>query len=245
MKKELVIFVIFFVISCPAYAEVTQLHIGLSSGYPPFYFFDENNQPTGICIDIVNQVAQSLNISVQYDSYPWKRMIKYGKMGKVDAVMPLFKTDEREQFLTFPETGLIDEANRFFTSSSNTIKYSGKLTDVINHKIGVIDKYSYGKEFDNTDFTDKTIAHDPKQLILLVQNKRIELGLGNSKVVTYSAKKMDAADKIRFLDPPVTIKPLFIGFSKKRVNQDFVNQFNKQLQKFKTTKAYAEIIQAY
>ena len=43
MKKALVIFVSFFAISCPAYAEVTQLHIGLSSGYPPFYFFDENS----------------------------------------------------------------------------------------------------------------------------------------------------------------------------------------------------------
>ena len=245
MKKALVIFISFFAIACPAYAEVTQLHIGLSTGYPPFYFFDENNQPTGICVDIINQVAQAMNISVQYDSYPWKRMLKHGKEGKVDAVMPLFKTDEREKFLAFPQTGLVDEADRFFTSSSNTIKFSGKLTDVVNHKIGVIDNYSYGKKFDNTDFTNKTIVQDPKQLILLVQRKRIELGLGNSKVISYLAKKMDAEDEIHFLSPPVTISQLFIGFSKKRVDQDFVNQFNKQLQKLKTSKKYAEIIQAY
>lgn len=245
MKKALVIFISFLAISCPAYAEVTQLHIGLSTGYPPFYFFDENKQPTGICVDIINQVAQAMNISVRYESYPWKRLLKHGKEGKVDAVMPLFKTDEREQFLAFPETGLIDEANRFFTSSSNSIKYSGKLTDVVNHKIGVIDNYSYGKNFDNTDFTNKTIVQDPKQLILLVQRKRIELGLGNSKVISYFAKKMDAADEIHFLSPPVTISQLFIGFSKKRVDKDFVNQFNKQLQKLKTSKKYAEIIQAY
>jgi len=245
MKKALIIFVSFFVIACPAYAEVTQLHIGLSTSYPPFYFFDENNQPTGICIDIVNQVAQSMNISVQYDSLPWKRMLKYGKDGKVDAVMPLFKTDEREQFLTFPETGLIDEANSFFTSGSSTIKYSGKLTDVINRKIGVIDKYSYGNDFDNTDFTDKTIVQDTNHLIMLVQNKRIELGLGNPKVVNYYAKKINAADEIHFLYPPVTVNPLFVGFSKQSVDQDFVKQFNKQLKKFKTTKAYAEIIQTY
>jgi polar amino acid transport system substrate-binding protein len=245
MKKTLIIFISFFAISCPAYAEVTQLNIGLSTSYPPFYFFDENNQPTGICIDIVNQVAQSMNISVQYDSFPWKRMLKYGKEGKVDAVMPLFKTDEREQFLTFPETGLVNEVNNFFTSNSNTIKYSGKLTDVINLKIGVIDKYSYGKDFDKTDFTNKTIAQDTSQLILLVQNERIQLGLGNPKVVTYYAKKINAADKIHFLYPPVTTNPLFIGFSRKTVDQDFVNQFNKQLQKFIATKAYAEILQTY
>lgn len=245
MKKALVIISIFFAITCPAYAEVTQLHIGLSTGYPPFYFFDENNKPAGICIDIINQVAQSMNLSVQYDSYPWKRMLNYGKEGKVDAVMPLFRTDEREQFLNFPETGLIDEANNFFTSNANPISYSGKLADVTNHKVGVIDNYSYGEEFDTADFTDKTIVNNIEQLILLVQNERVELGLGNLQVVSYSAKKMDVADKIHFFDPPVTIIPLFIGFSKKRVNQDFVNQFNEQLQKFKATKAYEEIIQAY
>jgi polar amino acid transport system substrate-binding protein len=245
MKKTLVIFVSLLALACPAYAEVTQLHIGLSTGYPPFYFFDDNKQPTGICVDIINQVAQAMNISVQYNSYPWKRMLKYGKEGKVDAVMPLFKTDEREQFLTFPGAGLINETNNFFTSSSSTIKYSGKLTDVIDYKIGVIDKYSYGKKFDNTDFTDKTLVKAPEQLIQLVLHKRIELGLGNSKVLSYHANKMDAADKIHFLSPPVTIDPLFIGFSKKRVDQDFVNQFNNQLQKLKESKAYAEIIQAY
>ena len=245
MKKALVIIVSIFFITCPAYAEIKQLHVGISTGYPPFYFFDENNQPTGICIDIINQVAKSMNISVQYDSYPWKRMLNFGKEGKVDAVMPLFKTEEREDFLIFPEMGLIEETNRFFTHTSNNIKYSGKLSDVINLRIGVIDKFSYGQEFDHTDFADKTIVRDTELLISLVRNKRVELGIGNSKVIRYEAKKMDAADSIRFLTPPVTINSLFIGFSRNRVDQDFVNQFNKQLQKFKTTEAYAEIIQAY
>lgn len=245
MKKILAIFVCFFAIACPVSAELKSLHIGLSIGYPPFYFFDDNNQPTGICIDIVNQVAQSMNISVQYSSYPWKRMLNYGKEGKVDAIMPLFKTDERKQFLLFPETGLIDESNNFFTSSASPIKYSGKLAGVINRKIGVVDKFSYGEEFDNTRFTDKTVVNDFEQLIQLVQHKRIELGIGNSNVVTYFAKKMNAADEIHFLSPPVTTSPLFLGFSKKRVEQDFVDQFNKQLQKLKESEAYSEIIQAY
>ena len=245
MKQVLIALISFIVIACPSYAEVTQLHIGLSTGYPPFYFFDENNQPAGICIDIISQVAQSMNLSVQYSSYPWKRMLKYGKEGKVDAVMPLFKTDEREQFLIFPETGVIEEADHFFTATSNAINYSGEINELVNHKIGVIDNYSYGKIFDNTNFTDKTIVQDPKQLIQLVLHKRIELGIGNSEVISYLAKKMGVANKIHFLSPPVTIDPLFIGFSKKSVDQQFVNKFNKQLQNFKATKAYLEIIQAY
>lgn len=245
MKKIFVILVSLFTIASPSYAEIVKLNVGISTGYPPFYFFDKNKQPTGICIDIINQIAQSMNVSVQYTSYPWKRMLKYAQEGKVDAVMPLFKTDDREKFLTFPAVGLVDETNNFFTSSSNSIKYSGKLTDVIDLKIGVMDTFSYGKEFDNTDFTNKTIVNDLEQLILLVQRKRLQLGIGNAKVVNYSAKKMNVLDEIQFLSPPITVSPLFIGFSKKRIGSEFVNQFNKQLHTFKTSKAYAEILQAY
>ena len=178
-----------------AQADNNKLHIAIGSGYPPFYFLDANRLPTGICIDIINQVAHSMDITVQYDSYPWKRMLNYGKEGKVDAVMPLFKTDEREQFLFFPETDLIEEDNSFFTSRSNPIKYSGNLADVIDRTVSVIDKYSYGKEFDNTHFTNKTYAKNTEQLIKQVQNNRIELGIGNSKVISYFAKQMGAADK--------------------------------------------------
>lgn len=245
MKKALVIFICFFAMSCPTYAEVSQLHVGLSTSYPPFYFFDKNDRPAGICIDILNQVARSMNISVHYDSFPWKRMLKYGKEGKVDAVMPLFKTAERETFLYFTETGLVDEANSFFTSSSNPIQYSGKLADVIDRTIGVIDTYSYGEAFDNTEFTNKTIVQDANQLILLVRNKRVELGIGNSKVISYYARKSNTADEIHFLSPPVTINQLFIGFSKKRIDQDFVHKFNRQLKNFVATKAYEEILQSY
>lgn len=46
-------------------------------------------------------------------------MLQYSKEGEVDAVMPLFKTLEQEQFLLFPKTALIDEDNRFFTTASN------------------------------------------------------------------------------------------------------------------------------
>lgn len=245
MRRGLIVFAILLVMASTGHAEVKQLHIALGSGYPPFYSFDENKQPSGICIDIVNLVAQAMNITVQYDSYPWKRMLSYGKEGKVDAVMPLFKTAEREQFLSFPEVGLVDEDNSFFISPSNPLNYSGKLVEVANLKVGVMDNYSYGKEFDSMDFPNKTVAKSAEQLIMLVQNKRIDLGIGNSKVITYFAKKMSATDKIRFLSPPVTVNPLFIGFSKKRVDQDFVARFNKQLQKLKATQTYAEITRDY
>lgn len=243
--KKIIFLIAFFFLSGSSQAEIKQLHIGISTGYPPFYSFTENHQPTGILIEIIEQVTRSMNISVRYDSYPWKRLLAYGEEGKVDAIMPLFKTTEREQYLFFPVKELIEEDNSFFTAGSNPIEYSGKLSDVVNRKIGVIDGYSYGEKFDHTNFTAKTITKDNEQLIKLVQYGRVELGIGNSRVITYNAQQMGVTDKIRFLTPPVTVSPLFIGFSKKRVDEDFVNRFSQQLEAFAKTKAYAHILEAF
>lgn len=228
-----------------ANAELRQLHIGISTGYPPFYFFTENQQPTGICIDVVRHVAAQMNVTVTFTSYPWKRMLQYGKEGVVDAVLPLFQTPERDEFLFFPKTALIEEDNRLFTSAKSTLNYAGDLAEIKNRKIAVVDGFSYGPVIDQTDFANKSVVQTTEQLILLVQGERVDFGIGNSKVVSYTARQMKIADKLRFLSPPVTVAPLFIGFSKAVSDPGFVARFSQQLQRFKQTQAYAEIVQKY
>lgn len=246
MRQILYLAIFMFLISFSnSYATEKQLHIGISTGYPPFYFFTEDQQPTGICIDTVRQVAKTMGYTVKFTSYPWKRMLSYGKNGTVDAIMPLFQTPKREQFLIFPKSALIDEDNRFFTAASNRLDFSGKLADVIQHKIAVVDGFSYGAEFDQTEFTNKTTVQTTEQLILLVANKRVDLGIGNSKVIRHQAREMNNGDSLRFLEPPVTVEPLFIGFSKQNIDEDFVDRFNRQLEKFKQTPAYQKVIETY
>ena len=192
-----------------SHAEPTRLHIGISSGYPPYYFFDKEQNPSGICIEIIGHVAQKLQIEVYYSSFPWKRMIHNGKEGIVDAIMPLFKTKERSSFLIFPASSLIREDNRFFTLKARELSYSGNLDDVADYHIGVIDGYSYGQEFDtNKAIKNKAIAKGEDHLIQLVLNQRVDMGIGNSMVITYMAAQKNLSEKIQFLSPPVVENPL-------------------------------------
>ncbi len=228
-----------------SYASKKHLNVGISTGYPPFYFFTDNNKPAGICIDVINMVTQKMGITVSYTSYPWRRMLLSGEKGTVDAIMPLFSTPEREQFLVFPEVGLIDEDNSFFTTDSNPNSYTGNLAKLKNHKIAVVDNYSYGPDFDHIDFGNKMAVDTTEQLISLVQSGRADLGIGNTHVISYTAKKMNVAKKLKFLSPPVTIEPLFIGFSRVKISPDFVTRFSEKLRKFKMTPAYQQIINSY
>lgn len=244
---KIFLFLTLFIMALPnfIYAENKSLHIGISTGYPPFYFFDDNQEPVGICIEVIHHVARQLNISVQFSSYPWNRMIYNGKEGYVDAIMPLFKTSEREQFLIFPKDEIIMETNSFFTLKSHTLNFSGSLAEMTEHHIGVIENYSYGDVFDKKKWRHKTMVESEDQLIQLVLNKRVEIGLGNTMVITYLASKKAASDKIKFLSPHILESPLYIGFSKKNISVEFVTLFNKSLQRFKSTKGYSGIIEKY
>lgn len=245
MKTIISSIFIFFLLTISASAKEHELTIGISTGYPPFYYFDKNKQPTGICIDIVKAIAKELGINIKFESYPWKRMLYNGKKGKVDAIMPLFKTKERESYLMFPDTELIMEANNFFTHISNPLAFNGKLQDMMSYHIGVIDTYSYGKDFDQTRFIRKSVTKDEAQLIKLVQYKRIHLGIGNKLVIEYYANMTGATEHLKFLFPPVTEAPLFIGFSKQTITPKFVNKFNDSLSNLKKTKYYQQILKKY
>ena len=244
MKRFFILLLILFY-PFALHAEQKSLHIAISTGYPPFYFFNEKEEPTGICIDIIHQVAKAMNLDVQFSSFPWKRMIHNGKEGSVDAIMPLFKTAERETFLHYPANHLILEDNSFYTLQSSPLRYSGKLDDVLDRYIGVIQGYSYGEEFDNKRFKNKTAVGSDDQLIQLVLNNRVEMAIGNSMVVNYLAAQQNTAGKIKFLLPPVTENPLYIGFSKKLISAEFVEQFSQALEAFKATDDYTKIIELY
>ncbi len=245
--KKTIFFLVLILLSMFSNSHASKEHllVGISTGYPPFYFFTDNNKPTGICIDVINMVTQKMGITVSYTSYPWRRMLLSGEKGTVDAIMPLFSTPEREQFLIFPEVGLIDEDNSFFTTDSNQNSYTSNFAELRNHKIAVVDSYSYGPDFNRIGFSNKMAVDTTEQLISLVQSGRADIGIGNTNVINFTAKKMSVAKKLRFLSPPVTIEPLFIGFSKVKISADFVARFSKQLQKFKMTPAYQQIINSY
>ena len=52
-------------------------------------------------------------------------------------------------------------------------------------KIAVLSGYSYGPEFDRTEFKNKIIVKENEQLIKLVQTGRVDSGVGNSRVIAY------------------------------------------------------------
>jgi polar amino acid transport system substrate-binding protein len=227
-----------------AKAELKQIVIGTSTGYPPYYF-QKDGKLVGLCIDIINYVAKEHGIKAIYQQYPWNRMLYNAKEGNVDAVMPLFKTKERGTYLYFPKQALAMEENRFFTWKQTKIQYSGDFHDLKPYKIGVVNNYSYGKIFDLVDYLLKEEALNDRSLLMKFKLKRFEVGIGNEYVVNFYARQLKLSNNIVFLKPSVTKDPLYIGFSKAKGHIDLIDKFSLTIAKLKQTERYQEILKYY
>ncbi len=231
-----------FTLHTPAWA--AEFVVGVSTGYPPYYY-KKGGKHTGICVDLVNAVAKKMGLEVTYKVFPWKRLLLSAKKGEVDAIMPLFRTREREEYLYFDGLSLTYEINHFFTSTDASVSYDGDFEDIKTYRIGVVSNYSYGSSFDKYEFYKKIVSQDDKHLIEMFMHNRFDIGVGNKYVIRFFAGKADVLDKIKFLDPHITKEMLYIGFSKTRNNGELSRKFSKTLQDFRTTAEYQKLKEKY
>ena len=218
--------------------------LGISTGYPPYYY-KANGSYTGFCIEVVNGVADQLGIEVQYTAYPWKRLILKAQKGEIDAIMPLFKTDEREKYLIFEGLELAPETNNFFVSSTSNISFNGALEELVPYRIGVVEGYSYGNRFDEFIFPKKEITRDDSHLLEMFSHSRFDVGIGNRFVVLHYAKLLHIQNSIRFLEPSITKEILYLGIVRNRSNNHLAEKFASALGTYKKSEAYHRLIEKY
>jgi polar amino acid transport system substrate-binding protein len=79
-----------------------QLLVGVDFSYGVMEFFDENNLPAGIDIDIVTEIARRLGVKVVIKQYDWDALFLAVKNGEIDlAISSITITQERAQEMLF------------------------------------------------------------------------------------------------------------------------------------------------
>lgn len=198
--------------------------------YPPYEYL-ENGKPTGLDIEILQAVAQKAGIEFKYNFVPWERALYLTKNKQADAIISLFKTAEREEFLLFPEEGLAYERNVIF-AKENYNREINKIDDLKNLTIGVTSGYSYGPEFDDYVGVNKDFSNDQDTMIRKFANNRFEIFITNELVGHYLLKKQGVAN-YKTLGYVADDQMLYMGISKgmadSEILYDKVNTALKEL----------------
>ena len=111
------------------------LKVHNESDWAPFNF-NQNGKASGYSIDYMNLLASKIGLSVDYISgYSWNDFIQMLKENKIDVMLNISKTDEREKFLNFttPYSKTVDTifVRKNVDNFKNLDDFNGKTIAVV------------------------------------------------------------------------------------------------------------------
>lgn len=212
----------------------------------PFQF-KEKDKVQGIDLDTLSLVLTSMGCSVSFEEIPWERHLKEVESGKVDVASGASRTSEREKWGLFTKA-YSGEAVLLYTLKENQTKYKFKNERELvktGLKIGIVAASYLGEEFDKL-IEEKLLVKNvnlfeftnEKQLIDLLLTKRIDGFLYGGKQVNFHS------DIVMHPQKMFEHEAAFL-FSKKTTTPEFINVFNKHLQKLKQEGKVDEIARKY
>lgn len=214
------------------------------TNWKPYGYMD-NAKAAGFELEVFSAVMNKMGIQPEFDEYPWKRCLHMVRKGTADVIISALKTPEREEFLNFPSEPISQSNSAFFTTTDKNISFNGSYEDLTKYTIGVISGFSYGPSFDSADFLSKDKANNTEQVVKKLVKGRYEIAIGNTAVISVTAKNLGVRSDIRFLTPLVHSEKLYVGFSKAGNHAELSDAFSKSISEFTTTAEYKEIMVRY
>lgn len=240
----LIISLLFFLlIPAIGYCETGRLRVVYTEWFP--YTYKESGQAAGFEIEIFKSVLKTMNIEAIFLKFPWRRCLKNLETGDGDALVSLLKTPERELYAHFPATHISISKTVFLATADSDVKFSGPLEDMRGYRIGTLMGFSYGEAFDKATDLKRDDVSDTSTLIRKLLTGRNDLCVENIIVAKAYASKMGVLDKVRFLDPPIHVQKLYVGFSKANGLKILSDDFSAHLADFKASEPYRAILRKY
>jgi len=216
-KKYVSIFILFFLTYMTVSGEIIRYAVFPA---PPYMIIGEENGKevfSGIDVEIVSELAARTGHGVAFVSAPWARCLEMIKAGDADLISSVYRTAEREMFLSYFSKPYLDElpvAFYSFVSDPYTIETYEDLSSV--PLIGVLRNASYFRQFDEDKSLRKFGVKNQELLYPMLMAKRISVFAGYVPTEKYFIEHNGYGDRIIqssfvFSDPNL----VFIALSNK------------------------------
>jgi len=254
-NKRLYVIPIFciLVLIMPSFAFSTEkevIHIVRGDyDYPPYEVKTANNTLTGLHIDMVNAVVEKLNMTVKFQSVPWKRALHMIRNGQADAITYIGISKEREKFALFLEDNILTIAdNAFFllTKKGKVPHYTGDLKQLKSYRIGTIMGFYYGEQFGAANYLMiDNKAKSNEALLKRLVNNHFDIGLADIHRTKYLAKEEGLGGMLSYFSALFPSIPQYIAFSRARKNSPLAQKFATAMRAFKRSDEYIQLLKKY
>jgi polar amino acid transport system substrate-binding protein len=221
--------------SSAAFADDKMVRIAITN-FPPFEW-QENGKTVGADADTALQVFTRAGYKVEFVLVPWKRAVSSTENGEFDALMSIKATPEREQKFMFSDA-LAYTQNFIFKRKDFEVNAT-KISELKPYKIGTIDGYAYGAEFDNAGLNlEPMISADPELSNLRKLKKgNIDLIVCEVNVCSHliNTHQQELKDLEHIKSLPIDmVQEYKIAFSRKNAkrSEQILKDFNAELKKY-------------
>lgn len=234
-KVKIMFFMLPLLILTPLTVSAESELLVVADPFPP-YNYEEARKTLGINYEIIKHIFDEMGYKFKVQHLPWKRALLTIKNNMADCILDVTKDRGRLKYITFPEESLSEISIVLFHRRVNNLHYSG-VKSLLGMSIGTMDGYSYGGFFmDNPSIHTESVA-TLEQNFLKLMAARLDAVISYKAVGISTIDQMDINDKITFCKNPIKKLPLYVGFSKSRVDDKFIATFNEKLKAFKKSPA--------
>lgn len=136
---KLLIFGAVFCVMAPKLAAQTKNDTIIRAGIyqnPPKIFMNENGEPGGIFIDILNEIARIEGWKIEYSKHTWNACLKMLENGELDILPDVAVSIERAATFDFNKIPLLESWSQVYVSKKNNVK---NFSDLTGYNIAVLE----------------------------------------------------------------------------------------------------------
>jgi len=229
-----------------SYAEVLPSSITCGTNIFAPYSFKENNNLTGIDVDVIKEIGERIGIKIILQSHPWKRLLKKIKDGDLDCVFSAFKTPERLEYMSYTNVPIHVSPLMLYTSKKKQINIHN-IDDLNGMRIALIRGFKLSNELDNAikkDTFQTIIVTEIEQTFKMLQAQRVDAVIYNHHVGAYYIKKFNLTN-ITHTNKPIAVSSAYITFPKKSKLAHLIPKFDEALFDILADGSYKNIMDKY
>lgn len=234
----------FLLITCCLFCGQPVSAESITLGYVDFppYEFKENGKPGGMLVIIVETVFSRAGIPLELQFLPFKRAYFQAKNGDIDGLFNFYKTRGRLNFFDYSRP-VIENPLMFFVRKDSTIQFNN-IEDLKGLRIGVINGYTYGTDFDQSPLFIREGANEHIFNIKKLLLGRIDAYPCDRLVGIHVAAELALSSEIKILPKPLTVMDGHIGFTKGK-HADVIDKINVVITEMHKNGEIARIIRQY
>lgn len=208
------------------------------------YAYQQNGQGMGIDYEVAAQVFERLGVEIQWQFLPWKRCLAMLDQGEADGVLDIFRTNERETTLLYPDEPLSEVQFMLFQANAKPHP-AASLDDLQGLTIGTSAGYNYGDPFMQASaFRREAASSQEANFGKLVRN-RVDLIITDIRVGNFTLQAMGLEGQVSALPLVINREPQYLAVRRGAGMDQLALRFSIELRRFKREPAYAQLLARY